>query len=148
MQRWVNARETIAAIGEEGLKTTLHVVRFCSFFVCIRCVRGCEAPRACFDARVPQFMHLDGAILTPLVAAVPSVAGWRLAGLRKAIDAADAQRLLASCDRRTAVGARDLAILTTLAPLGLRAGEVAALGLDDLDWRRGEITISRERPSH
>jgi len=49
--------------------------------------------------------------------------------------------LLASCDQDTAAGRRDFAILTLLARLGLRAGEVAALTLDDLDWRAGEITV-------
>jgi len=49
--------------------------------------------------------------------------------------------LLRSCDRRTAVGRRDYAILTFLARLGLRRGEVAALQLSDIDWRRGEIVI-------
>ncbi len=41
----------------------------------------------------------------------------------------------------TAAGRRDLAMLTLLARLGLRAGEVAALTLDDIDWRAGEITV-------
>ena len=49
--------------------------------------------------------------------------------------------LLASCDRRTVAGLRDFAILTVLRRLGLRAGEVAALGLDDVDWRRGEVVV-------
>jgi integrase/recombinase XerD len=93
-----------------------------------------------------QFLHLEGAITTSLVAAVPSVAGWRLASLPKPVEAADVQRLLASCDRRTAAGARDFAILTMLARLGLRTGEVAALRLDDLDWRLGEITIHGKGP--
>ena len=94
----------------------------------------------------PQFLHLEGAISTPLVAAVPSVAAWRLAGLPKLLDASDVQRLLASCDRRTPPGLRDFAILTTLARVGFRAGEVAALQLDDLDWRRGEIVVHGKGP--
>jgi integrase/recombinase XerD len=49
--------------------------------------------------------------------------------------------LLGSCDRQTATGRRDIAILTLLARLGLRAGEVAHLGLDDIDWRRGELVL-------
>jgi len=49
--------------------------------------------------------------------------------------------LLASCDRASATGRRDLAILTVLARLGLRAGEVAALTLEDIDWRRGELVV-------
>jgi integrase/recombinase XerD len=49
--------------------------------------------------------------------------------------------MLDSCDRRTLVGQRDHAVLVLLSRLGLRAGEVAALSLDDLDWRRGELAV-------
>jgi integrase len=51
------------------------------------------------------------------------------------------QRLLASCDRLEVVGRRDFAILTMLARLGLRAGEIAALELDDVDWQGGDIIV-------
>ena len=47
--------------------------------------------------------------------------------------------LLASCDRRRTVGRRDYAIVLLLARLGLRRGEVAAIQLDDIDWRAGEL---------
>ena len=50
--------------------------------------------------------------------------------------------MLDGCDAGTASGRRDLAMLTLLARLGLRAGEVAALTLDDIDWRAGEITVT------
>jgi site-specific recombinase XerD len=50
--------------------------------------------------------------------------------------------MLAGCDAGTAAGQRDLAMLTLLARRGLRVGEVAVLGLDDIDWRAGEITVS------
>jgi site-specific recombinase XerD len=69
------------------------------------------------------------------------VAGWRLSGLPKGLEAGQVCRLLAAPDRRTATGRRDYAVLLLLARLGLRAGEVAHLGLDDIDWRRGELTI-------
>jgi integrase len=46
-----------------------------------------------------------------------------------------------ACDRRTKSGRRDFAILTLLVRLGLRAGEVAALALDDIDWRAGEMVV-------
>jgi site-specific recombinase XerD len=88
-----------------------------------------------------RFLHLEGAIERPLTAAVPSVAGWRLAGLPKGLEPAQVRKLLASCDRRTHIGRRDFALLTTLARLGLRAGEIAALKLDDIDWRAGEIVV-------
>lgn len=88
-----------------------------------------------------RFLHVDGVITQSLAAAVPSVAGWRLAGLPTRVDAAQVRRLLVSCDRQTTAGRRDVAILTTLARLGLRAAEVATLRLDDIDWGAGEIVV-------
>jgi site-specific recombinase XerD len=87
------------------------------------------------------FLHVDGMIARPLAAAVPSVAGWRLAGLPKGLEPADVQALFGCCDRRTRTGRRDFAVLTTLLRLGLRAGEVAALRLDDIDWRVGTLVV-------
>ena len=76
-----------------------------------------------------SFFYIEGSIDRPLAQAVPSPAGWTLAGLPKALSEAQVSSLLASCDRETATGRRDLAILTLLARIGLRAGEVAALTL-------------------
>jgi integrase/recombinase XerD len=87
------------------------------------------------------FLHVEGIVGQSLAAYVPSVACRRLAGLPKGLDADQVRRLLASCDRRTANGSRDFAVLTLLVRLGLRAGEVAALRLDDIDWRSGEIVV-------
>ncbi|HZM77662.1 MAG TPA: site-specific integrase [Candidatus Limnocylindrales bacterium] len=88
-----------------------------------------------------RWLHLTGQVPTSLASAVPSVAGWRLSSLPKGLEPDELRRLLASCDRRTGTGRRDYAVLLVLARLGLRAGEVARLGLDDIDWRRGEMTI-------
>jgi integrase len=61
--------------------------------------------------------------------------------LPSAIPAAEARRLVAGCDTATGPGRRDAAVLLVLVRLGLRASEVARLELDDIVWRRGEITI-------
>lgn len=87
------------------------------------------------------FLHLEGMIERPLVAAVPSVASWRLAELPKRLEPSQVHSLLASCDLNTATGRRDFAILTMLVRLGLRAGELAGLRFDDIDWRAGEIVV-------
>ena len=92
------------------------------------------------------FLHAEGLIGQPL--AVPSPAGWTQSGLPKALDGDQVTALLASCDPATRTGRRDLAILTLLARLGLRAGEVAALRLDDIDWRLGEITVRGKGNRH
>src|SRR3954451_369311 len=87
------------------------------------------------------FLHVDGAIAQSLAAAVPSVACRRLSGLPKGLDPDQVRRLLASCDSRTPNGCRDVAVLTILVRLDLRADEVARLALDDIDWRAGEIIV-------
>ena len=88
-----------------------------------------------------RFLFADGVLTAGLAAAVPAVAGWRNAGLPRALPAGQVAALLGSCDRETTVGLRDFAALTLLARLGLRACEVAALELDDIGWRAGEIVI-------
>jgi integrase len=82
-----------------------------------------------------------GAIDTDLAACVPAIVTWSLSSVPKFLPAEQIQRVLDSCDRDTAIGQRDYAILLLLAQLGLRAGEVAALRLDDIDWEAGLITI-------
>jgi len=91
-----------------------------------------------------RFLHVAGYVPVPLAAAVPAVAGWRLASLPRGLDAAVVSRLLGSCDRGTIVGRRDYAVLIMLARLGLRGAEVAALQLADVDWRGGEVAIRPE----
>jgi site-specific recombinase XerD len=88
-----------------------------------------------------RFLHVDGVIAGSLVGAVPSVASWQLAALPRGLDPEQVARLVARCDRRTGAGRRDLAMILLMVRLGLRAGEVAGLTLDDIDWRRGEIAV-------
>lgn len=88
-----------------------------------------------------RYLHVRGAIAHDLAECVPAVAGWRLSSLPKGLEAEQVKRLLASCDSRSLAGIRNLAVLHLLARLGLRAGEVAALTLDDIDWRSGEIVV-------
>lgn len=88
-----------------------------------------------------RFLHVEGVLERALVDAVPSVASWRLAPLPAGLKPGEVDRLLAGCDRRSVAGQRDLAIVLLLVRLGMRAGEVANLGLDDIDWRAGEIIV-------
>jgi integrase/recombinase XerD len=88
-----------------------------------------------------RFLYSDGMLEADLSASVPSVAGWRDSEIAPTLSSALVQALLDSCDRSSLTGSRDFAILVMLARLGLRAGEVAGLRLDDIDWRAGEITI-------
>jgi len=88
-----------------------------------------------------RFLFVTGVLSRDLRASVPAVAGWPMTTLPKGVDGSIVAALLRSCDRTTVVGLRDFAVLTLLTRLGLRAGEVAALRLDDVDWRAGELTV-------
>jgi integrase/recombinase XerD len=88
-----------------------------------------------------RYCYLTGLIGADLSAASLPVTGRRRSVLPRGISAADARALLRSCDRRTAVGRRDYAVILILLRLGLRAGELAALQLPDIDWRAGRITV-------
>ena len=86
------------------------------------------------------YLHLRGQC-GDLSGALPMVAGYRLSGLPKAIGDDEVRRLLESCNRKTATGCRDLAILLLLCRLGLRACEVAALEVGDVRWVQGELHV-------
>lgn len=87
-----------------------------------------------------RFLFLDGRIAWPLAQAVPAVSAPK-GFLPRGLGDEAVTTLLESCDAQTVVGKRDLAVLVLLSRLGLRAGEVARLSLDDLDWQRGEILV-------
>jgi site-specific recombinase XerD len=87
------------------------------------------------------YLRYRGAITQDLAGCVPTVPNWSLSTLPRYLPAADVERLLECCDRRTAIGRRNHAILLLLARLGLRAGEVVGLNLDDIDWSSGQILI-------
>jgi site-specific recombinase XerD len=88
-----------------------------------------------------RFLHLSGQIAFDLPKIVFRVAHWRLSDVPRSLPGEQVERLLKSCDRSLAMGKRDYALLLLIARLGLRAGEVAAMTLEDLDWQAGEITV-------
>jgi site-specific recombinase XerD len=88
-----------------------------------------------------RFLFHTGRIATNLAPSVLAIAGWRSSELPRYLEPPDVEKVLNSCDRRCKVGKRNYAILMLLARLGLRAGEVAQLTLDDIDWGAGELRI-------
>ena len=107
---------------------------------CGRCSAGSAKNVVVALRSLLRFLHVEGLVAGDLAAAVPAVAP-RPRGLPRALPAATVARLLDSCDRRSAVGRRDFAVLMLLSRLGLRAGEVAAIELRDVDWRNGELFV-------
>jgi site-specific recombinase XerD len=95
-----------------------------------------------------RFLRLEGLSDGRLDEVVPTVAGWRLATIPRGLKERDLDRLLTSLDGGTACARRDRAMIVLLASLGLRAGELAALRLDDIDWRGGTVRIRTRKTGH
>jgi len=88
-----------------------------------------------------RYLHHQGLNPRALAGCVPSMRRWKLASLPTFLPAAQVRKVLDGCNRATAMGRRDHAILMILARLGLRANEVATLTLDDIDWHAGEMLV-------
>src|SRR5262249_16247855 len=88
-----------------------------------------------------RYLRHQGLIIVDLSGCVPAVACWSHSEIPKSLPTGTVQRVLAQQVRTTAVGCRNFAILMLLARLGLRAGEVVALNLEDFDWEEGLIRI-------
>ena len=89
-----------------------------------------------------RFLISDGKCAAGLDASIPALAHWRLSSLPRYLQSDEVERVIASCDPATPVGRRDRAILLLLARLGLRAGDIVQLRLDDLDWTQAAIRVS------
>jgi integrase/recombinase XerD len=88
-----------------------------------------------------RFCFIGGLLEADLSRAALAVTGRRRSSLPRGISRTDAAALLGGCDRRRALGRRDYAVIIVLLRLGLRAREVAALRLDDIDWRAGQLVV-------
>jgi site-specific recombinase XerD len=88
-----------------------------------------------------RYLFQKGELQANLAGSVPTVADWRHSAVPKYLTPEEVGRVLRACNRRTASGRRDYVILLLLARLGLRAGEVVALQLEDVNWRAGDIMV-------
>ena len=88
-----------------------------------------------------RFLYVQGRTTVDLTSSVSTIPHRKLATLPLSLKTNEVESLLRSCDQMTAIGKRDYAVLCLLARLGLRAGEVVAMTLDDIDWHAGELTI-------
>ena len=88
-----------------------------------------------------RYCFIEGMVEVDLSRAALSLTGRRRSSLPRGISKADARALLDCCDRRSALGRRDYAVIIVLLRLGLRARETAGLRLDDIDWRAGELVV-------
>jgi site-specific recombinase XerD len=89
-----------------------------------------------------RFLIAEGKCSAELYAAVPVLAHWRLSSLPRYLQEEEVERTISSCDPDSPVGSRDRAILLLLARLGLRAGDILKLRLNDIDWEKAVIRLS------
>lgn len=89
-----------------------------------------------------RFLIAEGHCRPGLLGAIPTLANWRLATLPRYLPPEDIQRIIDSCDITSPIGKRDRAILLLLARLGLRAGDIARMRLQDIDWKGAWIHVS------
>jgi site-specific recombinase XerD len=122
-----------------------HVIDFVSVDSAGRAARYAQLMTTALRSFL-RFLLQQGQITNNLAAVIPSVAGGSSSELPRFLEAAEVEKLLQHCDRRTKTGQRDYAILLLLARLGLRAGEVAALRLEDIDWEAGQLCIRGKGP--
>lgn len=119
------------------------VLRYARTMSCRRAQLMISALRGFF-----RFLYFRGDTASDLASSVPTVADWKMSELPKSLKPEEVERLLQNCDRCTAIGQRDYAVLILLARLGLRAGEVVAMKLDDIRWEAGLITIRGKGARH
>ena len=92
-----------------------------------------------------RFLVLDGLCRPGLVGAVPTVPLQRFSTLPRHLPREDIEHIIASCDVTTPMGLRDRAIVLLLARLALRAGDVANLRLNDIDWDNAVVRVGDQR---
>ncbi len=95
-----------------------------------------------------RYAQREGAVATDLSEAVGWPQFYRLSDIPRSISWEDVNRTLAVVDRRSPVGRRDYAILLLLVTYGLRGREIAALTLDDIDWKRERLAVPERKAGH
>lgn len=134
-------RELIRLNGEDPSKLT---ARFLRQFVMERSQHlGWAAANHCTTGlrMFLRFLIANGRCSAGLLGAIPKLAHWRLSPLPRVVAPADVERIIASCDLSSPAGKRDRAILLLLARLGLRAGDIVQLRLQDIDWKEATIQV-------
>ncbi len=144
----IHIRELLRRLGEEPSRFdarrlrafVLERSRSCGWAVAKKCTTALRM--------FLRFLIAEGQCAVGLDAAIPTLAHWRLASLPRYFQPEDVERLIASCDRASAVGRRDRAILLLLARLGLRAGDILNLRLGDIDWKDASIQVCGKGRRH
>ncbi len=135
-------RELIRRLGEDPSK--LDAQRLRKFVLNQSRHTGWAAAKRCTTAlrMFLRFLIADGRCRAGLLGAIPTLAHWRLSSLPRYLPPEAVGRVIDSCDVSSPVGKRDRAILLLLARLGLRAGDIVQMRLQDIDWKGAWIGVS------
>jgi len=135
-------RKLIGRFGEKPDELDAHRLR--QFVLQQSRTTGWAAAKSCTTAlrMFLRFLIAEGQCPTGLLGAIPVLPHWRLTSLPRYLPPEDVERLIASCDPSSPVGKRDRAILLLLARLGLRAGDIVQMRLQDIDWKGAWIQVS------
>lgn len=95
-----------------------------------------------------RYLYAEGLVKRDLAKAIESPHRYRYSNLPRSITWREVEQMLLNVDRRSPVGKRDYAILLLLVTYGLRAREVSALSLDDIDWKHDCLHIRGRKAGH
>ena len=134
-------RALLARLGEDPGRFDAQSLR--QFVLEVRQQSGWATAKAYATAlrMFLRFLIAEGQCAASLDGAIPTLARWRLSSLPRYLPPEEVERVIASCDPGSPVGRRNRAILLLLARLGLRAGDIVTLRLDDIDWKEASVRV-------
>lgn len=135
------AVELLSELGDDPGQYDARLIR--DFLLTRAHRRGAGGTRAILSAvrLFLRYLATQEKCSPGLDAAVPAIAGWRLASLPRCLSVDEVEQLVAACDLTLTMGLRDRAIILLLARLGLRASDVEALRFTHIDWGDGSILV-------
>jgi integrase/recombinase XerD len=134
-------RRTLPLLGHDSTRYDAHLVREAVLEISRRHARSSVKNAASVLRCYLRFLASRKECRAGLDQAVPTMAAWRLSSLPRYLPAEKVEALIASCNRPTPAGIRDRAIILLLARLGLRAGDVLHLRIDDIEWDQGTLRV-------
>lgn len=143
LERYLRALNLVALTGLSPVVLSSYVVERA------RRLGACGIRSACVSVRVfLRYLHRERVLHRDLSTCVESPQTYRLSSIPRSISWEEVRRVLEGVDRRDPTGRRDHALLLLLVTYGLRAREVAALTLDDVDWRAERLRIPERKAGH
>lgn len=139
----------LVQVGVDSLSELSPAVLSAFVIESCRCLSKNSISGLCSSVRVfLRYLHREGQVARDLAPSIEGPQKRRLSNLPRSIGWDEVRLMLEAVDRRSAVGKRDYAILLLLITYGLRAREVAALTLDDIDWDRERLLVPERKAGH